>query len=177
MAVGWYSWYGSSWVFRTFWVKFWPTLLLSVPPSQPRNSPLGIVWVGSVCKNSHLWMTLRNIGGWRWRILIVSITSSGPLLSSATQTYPSHRNVVRSHQSIQNNTAVVFVGKNDHYIYIIIISGSVSWTLDWFNVTTIVNVFRFLQNQKAALSTTISNVRTALFILSSRVFNVYLIGV
>ena len=38
-------------------------------------------------------------------------------------------------------------------------------------------MFRFLQNQKAALSTTISNVRTALNILSSRFFNVYLIGV
>ena len=38
------------------------------------------------------------------------------------------------------------------------------------------NVFRFLQNQKAALSTTISNVSPALNILSSRVFNVYLIG-
>ena len=38
-------------------------------------------------------------------------------------------------------------------------------------------MFRFLQNQKAALSTTISNVSPALNILSSRVFNVYLIGV
>ena len=154
MAVGWYSWYGSSWVFRTFWVKFWPTLLLSVPPSQPRNSPLGIVWVGRVCKNSHLWMTLKNIGGWRWRILIVSISSSGPLLSSATQTYPSHRNVVRSHQSIQNKIAVFFVGKNNFKA--LIAYPEETQTLDWFNVTTIVNVFRFLQNQKAALSTQLS---------------------
>ena len=39
------------------------------------------------------------------------------------------------------------------------------------------NALRFLQNQKAALSTTISNVSPALYILPSRVFNVYLIGV
>ena len=175
MALGWYSWYGSSWVFRTFWVKFWPTLLLSVPPSQPRNSPLGIVWVGSVCKNSHLWMTLKNIGGWRWRILIVSISSSGPLLSSATQTYPSHRNVVRSHQSIQNKIAVFFVGKNNFKA--LIAYPEETQTLDRFNVTTVVNALRFLQHQKAALSTTISNVSPALYILPSRVFNVYLIGV